>query len=88
MTEKPETDPHPNDWLARPETVRKLWIALIAVLLLLLAAQLVYPIHGNFALDDIFGFGAWVGFGACVVLVFVAKLLSVFLKRPDTFYDD
>jgi hypothetical protein len=83
MTDKPEQD----HWLARPETIRKLWVALIAVLVLLLAAELVFPSHPHFALDAVFGFGAWVGFGACVVLVVVAKFLSTFNKRPDTYYD-
>ena len=84
MTEKPEQD----HWLARPETIRKLWIALYAFLALLLAGGVVFPVHPHFELDGVFGFAAWFGFGACVALVVVAKSLSVFLKRPDTYYDD
>lgn len=84
MTDRPDQD----HWLARPETIRKLWLTLIAVLATLLAAELVFPHHGHFWFDGLFGFGAWVGFGACVALVVVAKTLSVFLKRPDTYYDD
>jgi len=84
MTDRPEQD----HWLARPETIRKLWLALIAVLVLLVAAELVFPHHGHFGFDGLFGFSAALGFGACVVLVVVAKSLSVFLKRPDTYYDD
>ena len=84
MTDKPE----PDHWLARPETIRKLWIALIAFLVLLLAAQLVFPNHGHFGLDSSFGFAAWLGFFACVLLVVGAKALAIFLKRPDTYYDD
>ncbi len=83
------TDKHDSDhWLARPATIRKLWIALIAFLALLLAGGAVFPVHGHFELDGIFGFGAWFGFAACVVLVFGAKALAIFLKRPDTYYDD
>jgi len=89
MTDKHESDhPETEHWLARPETIRKLWLALIAALVLLLAAELVFPHHGHFWFDGIFGFGAWLGFSACVVLVIAAKGLSVFLKRPDTYYDD
>jgi hypothetical protein len=84
MTDKRE----PDHWLARPGTIRKLWIALFAFLGLLLVAGAAYPVHPHFWLDGTFGFAAWFGFGACVVLVFVAKMLSVFLKRPDTYYDD
>lgn len=84
MTDKPDDD----HWLARPETIHKLWLLLIAVLVLLVAAEFVFPPHPHFALDRLFGFGAWIGFGSCVVLVVVAKSLSIFNKRPDTYYDD
>ena len=84
MTQKQE----PDHWLARPETIRKLWIALIAFLVLLLVAGAIFPVHPHFWADGIFGFGAWFGFGACVVLVVAAKALAIFLKRPDTYYDD
>lgn len=84
MTERPEDD----HWLARPATIRKLWIALIAFLALLLAAGLVFPSHAYFGLDGVFGFGAWFGFGSCIVLIFGSKAIGVFLKRPDTYYDD
>jgi len=83
------TDKHDSDhWLARPATIRKLWIALIAFLGLLLAGGAAFPVHGHFGLDGTFGFGAWFGFAACVVLIFGAKALAIFLKRPDTYYDD
>ena len=84
MTERPEDD----HWLARPATIRKLWIALIAVLALLLAAGLAFPHHAYFDLDGAFGFAAWFGFGASVVLVLGSKAIGIFLKRPDTYYDD
>jgi hypothetical protein len=84
MTQKPE----PDYWLARPETIRKLWIALIAFLALLLVGGVLYPVHPHFWLDGTVGFAAWFGFGACVVLVLGAKALAIFVKRPDTYYDD
>ena len=84
MTERPEDD----HWLARPATIRKLWIALIAFLALLLAGGAAYPVHGYFGLDGTFAFAAWFGFASCVVLVLGAKALAIFLKRPDTYYDD
>ena len=88
MTKKPKIKPHPNDWLAQPETIRKLWIALFAFLALLLVGGAIFPVHGHFPIEELFGFAAWVGFISCVVLVVIAKTLSVFLKRPDTYYDD
>jgi len=84
MTERPEHD----HWLVRPKTIRKLWIALIAVLALLLAVEATLDHKGYFGLDGSFGFAAWFGFGASAVLVFGSKAIGIFLKRPDTYYDD
>ena len=84
MTERPQTD----HWLARPGTIRKLWFALAALLALLLAAEAAVGHEGHYRLDGFFGFAAWFGFASCVVLVLGAKALAIFLKRPDTYYDD
>ena len=83
------TDKHePDHWLARPATIRKLWIALIAVLAMLVLAGWAFPHHAYFGLDGAFAFTAWFGFAAAVALVFGAKAIAIFLKRPDTYYDD
>ena len=76
MNEKPGGD----HWLVRPENIRKLWIVFIAVLTVVR--------HPHFAIEEVFGFGAWYGFLACVVLVFFSKALGAILKRPDDYYDD
>lgn len=84
MSEKPEKD----HWLARPENIRKLWVVFIAVLALTVLAELAVVRHPHFEIEEIFGFGAWYGFLACVVLVFFSKALGAILKRPDDYYDD
>jgi len=82
-------DPSPDvHWLVRPSTIRGLWVGAGVVLVALVALDLVVEHHPHFGLDGTFGFGAWYGFAACVVLVLVAKALGVLLKRPDTYYDD
>lgn len=81
------TQPDRDHWLVRRSTIRLLWIVLVAVLALTVLAQLVIPLKGAFGIDGWFGFAAAFGFGACVLMVLVAKLLGVFLKRPDTYYD-
>lgn len=79
--------PEQDHWLVRPAPIRRLWVVFIAVLVALVALDLVVAHHPHFSLDGKFGFGAWFGFLSCVVLVVFAKALGAILKRPDTYYD-
>ena len=79
-----ERDVH---WLRRPETIRRLWIVGIAVLAVLVLLQAAVAIHGHFGVDGTFGFNAWFGFASCVAMVVFAKILGIFLKRRDSYYD-
>ncbi|MGW8182555.1 MAG: hypothetical protein ACWGMT_01220 [Burkholderiales bacterium] len=74
-------------WLTRRETIRKLWIILVVVLALTVAAEAFVGHEAHFAVEAIYGFNAWFGFLACAVLIVGAKLLGVWLKRPDTYYE-
>ena len=78
----------PEHWLVRKDTIRNLWIVSAVILALLTALDLVIHKHSHFEVGDLFGFGSFYGFIACVVLVFGSKFLGAFLKRPDTYYDD
>jgi hypothetical protein len=82
------SDKNAEHWLVRPETIKLLWAAGLVVLAVLVLLDLVVPHHPHFGIDGVFGFGAWYGFGACVGLVLLAKLLGVILKRPDSYYDE
>ena len=42
----------------------------------------------GFTLDTSFGFFAWYGFLSCAGMVAGAKILGIFLKRKDTYYDE
>lgn len=75
-------------WLARPATLRLLWIALYLVLALTVLAEFVFPVEAHFGIDGSFGFNAWFGFAVCAAMILLAKLLGVWLKRRDTYYDD
>ncbi len=44
--------------------------------------------HPISRIDGIFGFYAWFGLVACVGMILFAKLVGVFLKRRDTYFDD
>jgi hypothetical protein len=77
-----------NHWLVRPRTIRRLWQTFIAILALTVLAELVVAPHPHFAVERLFGFYALYGFLACAALILFAKALGVFVKRPDTYYDD
>jgi hypothetical protein len=76
-----------DHWLVRATTIRRLWIAFAVVLAVVVLADLAIEHHPYFGLDGTFGFGAWFGFGSCVVMIVFAKALGAVLKRPDTYYD-
>lgn len=80
-------------WLYRPENRPKLWGVLIAILALALLPELFVHHHAHFpqlgfGLDTRIGFYAWYGFITCAGMVVAAKVLGIFLKRPDDYYDD
>jgi hypothetical protein len=74
-------------WLSRPDNIRKLWIGFIAVLVLIVLAELAIKRHTITAIDAIFAFNAWYGFAACVALILGARLLGTLLKRRDDYYE-
>ena len=76
-----------DHWLVRPKSIRLLWQIFAVVLALTVLAQLTIKIKGYFVVDSWFGFGAAFGFLSCVAMVLFAKLLGVFLKRSDDYYD-
>ena len=78
----------PVHWLVRPETIQKLWIVSSLILALTVFADFFIHHHGYFGVDDSFGFNAWYGLLTCAAMVFFAKLLGIFLKRRDDYYDD
>ncbi len=87
------TTPIPQDergkhWLVRRRTIRILWIVLSVTLAITVLFDLVVDQYVIFGVEGIFGFAAWYGVLACVAMIFAAKGLGFFLKRPDRFYDD
>lgn len=78
----------PTHWLARPRTIRRLWLLFIGILTLTVAAELFLDAHGHFGIDATLAFNAWYGFATCVAMILFAKLLGLVLKRDDTYYGD
>lgn len=75
-----------DHWLTRPQSLRWLRIGCACILLATVGAQFFIPIPGSFALSGAFAFAAWFGFGACVALVLLARILGWLLERPETYY--
>lgn len=84
----PRVDTPDDHWLTRPATIRKLWLALYAVLAITVLAQFGIKVKGYFGVDSWFAFGALYGLGCCVLMVLAAKVLGALLKRPEDYYDD
>jgi hypothetical protein len=80
-------------WLYRSENLPKLWVIQIVILVLAVLPDFFLHHHPHFeergfTLDGSFGFYAWYGFLACAGMVALAKILGIFLKRKDTYYDE
>lgn len=75
-----------DHWLVRPRTLRLLWAVFAVALAGSVTVQWAFPVHAHFAPAEWFGFHAGYGFGTCLLMVWAAKLLGRFLKRPDDYY--
>ncbi len=73
-------------WLDVPRNQRRLWIIFLVVLALTVLAQFIWPVHGHFAFEALPGIHALYGFVVCALMIGVAKLLALWLKRGDTYY--
>lgn len=75
-------------WLVRPENIRKLIYVSVAVLAVVALLDFAIHPHAAFGIDGTVFFYSWYGFATCVAMVIAAKLLGIFLKRKDSYYDD
>ena len=85
-TPAPPTD-EKRYWLDQSGNVSKIFYAVLAVCLLLLAADFFYDKHAEHPLEQYFGFSAFFGFVSYVFIVFAAKQLRKIVMRPEDYYD-
>ncbi|MFH1488068.1 MAG: hypothetical protein ABII06_04125 [Pseudomonadota bacterium] len=71
----------------RPENVKRLLRGFYIFLVLLLVVDFFISKHGYFPLEEYPDFFAVYGFAACVLLIFIAKVLRLFLKREENYYE-
>jgi len=85
---KAKKKPGGEHWLDNKRNIKLLIAASIVVLAATVVADFFYTGHPEFGVDGWFGFYAWYGFLTCVAMVLFAKLLGLFVKRPDDYYHD
>ncbi len=76
------------DYFDRSEVIRKLWILLYVVCGLTVIGEFFVHRHPHFGFDSFFGFYAVLGFVSCAVLILLSKLVALFLKVREEYYDD
>ena len=74
-------------WLDDRSNVNKIILALAAACLVMLLTDLLYHKHVHFEFEHWFGFFGLFGFVASLVLVLVARLARVVLRRGEDYYD-
>lgn len=71
----------------KPRNVKRLLTVFYLSLLALLAAEFFIHAHPEFPWEAWPGFFAVYGFVSCVALIFVAKLIRIFVKREEDYYE-
>ena len=80
--------PTAASWIERPESIRKLIVGLVVACVAVSLADLFYTNpHPHFGIESTFAFQAWFGFVTFVVIVFLGRVLRLFVSRPEDYYD-
>ena len=84
---EPKIENEKPRWLDKSENVKKLYLTVWAIGIVLLVLDLVIHRHPETRFDGWFGFYCIFGFVACVSLVITAKGLRRLLMRPEDYYE-
>jgi hypothetical protein len=71
----------------KPRNVRRLLRLFYGMLAVLLVLDLFIEKHADFPWEGHAGFFAVFGFVACTLVIFIAKLLRVFVSRREDYYE-
>ncbi len=71
----------------KPKNIRLIRYIFYLCLIVLVAIDFFIERHSTFAFEKIRGFYAFYGFLSCAVIILVSKLLGIFLKRKEDYYD-
>ncbi len=71
----------------KPKNVKRFLGIFYLSLVVLLIIDFFIPKHGEFPWEDAPNFFAVYGFVSCVLLIFIAKVLRIFIKRDENHYE-
>lgn len=71
----------------KPENVKRFLAIFYISLMVLLIIDFFIHKHAEFPWEGAPDFFAVYGFVSCVLLIFIAKVLRLFVKRDETYYD-
>lgn len=71
----------------KPENVKRFLAIFYISLVVLLIIDFFIHRHAEFPWEGAHDFFAVYGFVSCVLLIFIAKVLRIFVKRDETYYD-
>ncbi len=71
----------------KPKNVKRFLGFFYASLLVLLVLDFFIHKHAEFPWEGAINFFAVYGFLSCVLLIFIAKILRIFVKRDEDYYD-
>ena len=74
-------------WLDNPRNINIIVWILYIICFLLFITDFFYEKKIHFDFENWLGFFAWYGGGMCVLLVLAAKVMRIFLKRDEDYYD-
>lgn len=70
----------------KPHNVKRLLGVFYLSLLILLIVDFFIQKHAEFPWENVPNFFAAYGFVSCVVLIFIAKIIRLFIKRDENYY--
>ena len=91
MSDDPKTFPALGRallWVDKPGSANKIFWALALFCVGLFLFDFTFEAHGHFDMENLAGFYGLFGFIAFSIVIFGAKILRLFIKRPEDFYGD
>ena len=70
-----------------PKNVTRFLLVFYSCLMVLLLVDPFIHKHGDFEWENMPGFFAAYGFVSCVLLIFIARIMRLWIKRDENYYD-